>query len=75
LQSLQGDSQETNEAFLIILRFALDTEGGPNAELWLQHLKRAISTVKSVKLMLQISKAFVEQIEFRSQEWQMVDSA
>jgi len=37
---------------LIILRFALDTEGGPNAELWLKHLKRAISTVKSVKLML-----------------------
>ena len=31
LQSLTGSQQETNESFLILLKFALDTEGGPKS--------------------------------------------
>lgn len=37
LQSLQttNPQQETNESFLILLKFGLDTEGGPHAQIWL----------------------------------------
>jgi hypothetical protein len=69
LQSLQGSMEETNEAFYEILRFGLDTEGGPNCELWVLHLNRSIKTVNSVRLMLHTSKAFVECIEFKNQEY------
>lgn len=44
--------EETNEAFLILLRYCLDTEGGANSELWVSHLNRAILTVRNLKLML-----------------------
>ena len=78
LQSLQTSNpltqQETNESFLILLKFALDTEGGPQAQLWLQQLHAAVGSVRSVRLMLQISKTFVECIEFRNNQWQAVPS-
>lgn len=57
--------EETNEAFYEVLRFGLDTEGGPNCELWVHHLTRSILTVTNVRLMMHISKAFVECIEFK----------
>lgn len=73
LQSIQScPSQDTNEAFLSLLRFALDSEGGPS--LWLDSLVHAIESLTSIKLMLQIAKAFVEQIEFKNGDYHSVNS-
>ena len=36
---------------------------------------RAILTVKNPRLMLHISRAFIESIEFKNNEWQNVNSA
>ena len=63
-----------NEAFLTLLRFGLDTEGGANQQLWVQKLAESIQSVEDLKLMSHICRTFVEGIEFRGSEYQAVDT-
>ena len=69
LESISGVTQEMNEAFLTLLRFGLDTEGGANQQLWVQKLAESIQSVEDVKLMSHICRTFVEGIEFKGGEY------
>jgi hypothetical protein len=66
LQSIGERIDLQSESFLILLKFALDPEGGPSGELWSEKFMLHIKQVPQPKDFLQIARAFIENIEFRA---------